>query len=98
MDSFGQISPISELPRRYIELLKQASKTKEPVILFRRNKPVGGLVDYDLLQQLVEYKRQLELKQALAIIKEGEEAYRRKKTRVLKKPAELWKPWPPPKK
>jgi len=55
-------------------------------------------VDYDLLQQLVEYKRQLELKQALAIIKEGEEAYRRKKTRVLKKPAELWKPWPPPKK
>lgn len=94
MNDYNQIVPISELPRRYLELLRQASTTKKPVVLFRRNKPVGGLVDFDLLQTIWETQRKMELEEALKTIKEGEEAYKNKRTRVLKEPKDLWKKWP----
>lgn len=93
MNGLAQIAPISDLPRRYLELLSQSSRTNEPVILFRRNRPVGGLVDYALLQKFLEYKRQLELQDALQTIKEGKEAYQKGQTKILRNPADLWKPW-----
>lgn len=94
MNDFNQIVPISELPRRYLELLRQASVTKKPVILFRRNKPVGGLVDFDLLQNISEIQRKKELEEAVETIRAGEKAYKSKKTRILKEPRDLWKKWP----
>ena len=93
MNGFKQIAPISELPRKYLELLRKASYTNEPVILFRRNKPVGGLVDYQLLQSFMEAKQKLEVAEALGMVKEAKAAYQEKKTKVLKNPRDLWKPW-----
>lgn len=93
MSDFNQIVPISELPRKYLELLRRANSTNEPVVLFRRNKPVGGLVDFKLLQEFIEAKRERELEEVLGTIKSAEEAYKNKKTRVWREPKDLWKPW-----
>lgn len=93
MNDYTQVVPISELPRKYLELLHLATASKKPVVLFRRNKPVGGLVDFSLLEDLWEIQRKKELEEALKTIKEGEEAFKNKKTRVLKEPRGLWRKW-----
>ncbi|KKS43972.1 MAG: hypothetical protein UV05_C0015G0006 [candidate division CPR1 bacterium GW2011_GWA2_42_17] len=96
MNGFNQIVPISQLPRRYDELIKEADSTNQPIIIFRRNKPVAGLVDFSLLEKLLAAQREQELRLAFCAIKEGEEAYQLKKTKVLKKVSDLWKinhPW-----
>ena len=84
---FTQIVPISDLPRKYDELLKRS----EPVILFRRNKPVGVLMDYSLWDEYLEFKRKYELADALTMAEAGEKAYKEGKTKILKNPSNLWK-------
>jgi hypothetical protein len=93
MDDYTQIAPISSLPRGYLNLLKKSQTTKEPVVLFRRNQPVGGLVDYGLLQELLDYKKQMELKDALKMVSLAKGAFKKKQTKILKNPDDLWKPW-----
>ncbi len=90
---FKQIVPISDLPRNYLRLLKKANYTNEPVILFRRNKPAGVLMDYNLWEEYSEFKRQFELADALDMAQKGREAYKEGETKELKNFSDLWKDW-----
>ena len=56
----SQTEPVSSLPRDYAALLKRAEKKGEPIIFLRRNEPVGALLCWNLLKQLIELKRKAE--------------------------------------
>jgi len=85
----SQTEPVSSLPRDYSRFLKRVEENKEPVIFLRRNKPVGALIDWEMLKKLWEIKRKLEEKEALASIAQSEKEFRTGKAKVLKSLASL---------
>lgn len=84
MDGFDQIVPISQLPRRYLSILREAKTSGKPIIIFRRNKPVAGIVSYEHLSTLLEAKREAEEKEALEKISVGEREFKEGRAKILK--------------
>lgn len=93
MNNFTKITPVSDLPKKYSELIKEANRSDEPIVLFKRNKPVGAVVNFKFLNTLLDAKKELELREALDVIKEGEDSFDSKKTKTLEKPSDLWRSW-----
>ena len=85
----SQTEPISSLPRDYTALLQKAKKKNEPIVFLRRNKPVGALLDWTLLKELVELKRKAEEKKVLEKILQSEKEFKKGKAKVLKSLADL---------
>ena len=85
----SQTEPISSLPRDYTALLQKAKKKGEPIVFLRRNKPVGALLDWTLLKELIELKRKAEEKGVLEKIFQSEKEFKKGKAKVLKSLADL---------
>lgn len=79
----SQTAPISDLARNYLKYFKLSIKKRQPVIFLRRNKPVGGLVHWQLLEELMALRKKAEEKQALMAIKRGLKEFRQGKAKVL---------------
>ena len=69
--NFSQLKPISSLPRKYSQYVKQA-KRDGAVIFMKKNKPETALVDFKLWQKLEMLQRKLEEKDALNTIAQSE--------------------------
>jgi prevent-host-death family protein len=69
---FHQLKPISSLPRKYNEYVKEAEK-KGAVIFMKKSKPKSVLVDFKVWEKLVELQQQIELQDALQRIQASEE-------------------------
>ncbi len=80
----SQTEPVSSLPRDYSRFLKRVETQKEPIIFLRRNEPVGALVGWNWLKELLVIKRKLEEQEALASITQSEKEFRAGKAKVLK--------------
>lgn len=70
-----------QIQREYKKVLKEANRSKEPIVVMANNKPLGAIIGLDLLEKL-----QLELlvKQALDESKNG-------KTKVITSSKDLEK-------
>jgi PHD/YefM family antitoxin component YafN of YafNO toxin-antitoxin module len=85
----SQTEPISSLPRDYSALLKRTRERKEPVVFLKRNRPVGALLDWELLVELLELKAKAEEKEVLENILQSEKEFRTGKAKVLKSLADI---------
>jgi len=91
MNNLSQIVPISDLPRKYLSIINKANSSSQPVIIFKRNKPVAGILSYKMLKSLMESQRKNEEKDALETIFSGEKDLISGKTKTLKSINDLWK-------
>lgn len=87
--TISQTEPISSLPKDYSRLLKKAQREKKPIVLLRRNRPVGALVGWEWLEKAINDKRRLEEKEALVKIKKSEEEFKKGKAKVIDSLVEL---------
>ena len=87
--TLSQTEPISSLPRDYSNLLIRAKKRKEPVIFLKRNKPIGALLSWEFLKELMEVKRKLDKEEALNNILQSEKDYKAGRAKILKSLAKL---------
>ena len=79
----SQTRPISELPRNYFQLLKEA-EDKGAVIFLRRNRPVSVLVSFDNWQELEKLRRKSEEEDAIKRISRSEIEFKKGKGKLLK--------------
>lgn len=77
----GMFSTVSarQIQREYKKVLEKANKSKEPIVVMSKNKPVGGIIGLDILEKL-----QLE-----AVYNEAMEEYRTGKTKTISTQKEL---------
>lgn len=68
-----------QIQREYKQVLLLANKSKEPIIVMARNKPLGAIIGLDLLEKL----------QVEAVLKEALEEYKAGKTKSVSTTAEL---------
>ena len=68
-----------QIQREYKKILEKANKSKEPIVVMARNKPLGALIGLDLLEKL-----QLE-----AVLNEALEEYKAGKTKTVSTMEEL---------
>jgi PHD/YefM family antitoxin component YafN of YafNO toxin-antitoxin module len=80
----SQTESVSSLPKNYSLFLKRAKKKNEPIIFLKRNRPVGALVSWELLEELMDAKTKFEKMQAMSKIAQSEKEYKQGKGKVLK--------------
>ena len=80
----SQTEPVSSLPRKYFQFLKRVNKENEPIVFLKRNKPIGALVSWKLLESFLETKKKLEEKEALSNIVQSEKEFKQGKAKILK--------------
>lgn len=91
MNGFNQIVSVSDLARKSQAILAKAtSANKEPVILFKRNKPIAAIVDFDKFSDLIKAQEEIEMKEALRTIAIADKEYKEGKTKTMKKISDLW--------
>lgn len=91
MNNFNQIVPVSELARNSQAILARAtSLNKEPIILFKRNRPIAALVDFDKFSGLLKAQEEKEMKEALRAIAIAEKELKEGKVKTMKKISDLW--------
>lgn len=76
------IASVTDLQRNYREVAALVKKSKEPVVILKKNKPEMVLANYDYFTDFEELKRKAEIadfEQAIAV------AEREKKSGKLKK-------------
>lgn len=78
--ALSQTVPVSQLPRKYLSLLKSSKKKGEPVILVRHNKPVGAIVANKVLENLLKIKQIWEEEKVLQLVKSGDKEFAQGKT------------------
>lgn len=83
LSTLAQTEPISSLPRDYARLLAKTKAKKEPIVFLRRNTPVGALVSWEWLKNILEIKARHEEKEALANIAKSEKEFETGKAKVL---------------
>lgn len=91
MNNLSQIVPISDLPRKYLSIINKANSSSQPVIIFKRNRPIAGILSYKILEALMESQRINEEEDALNTIFSGEKDLKEGKTKTLKSINDLWK-------
>ena len=52
----SQTEPVSSLPRDYSRFLRRVKDKNEPIVFLKRNRPVGALVGWNWLKQILELK------------------------------------------
>ena len=68
-----------QIQRQYKKVLRQANKSKEPIVVMANNKPLGAIIGLDLLEKLqVEF-----------VLKEALEDYKAGKTKTISTVKEL---------
>lgn len=91
MNGFNQIVSVSELARKSQAILKRvASANTEPIILFKRNKPMVVVINFEDYTALYKAKREKELKDALKTIKFAENELKEGRAKTMKKVSDLW--------
>ena len=70
-----------QIQREYKKVLKEANKTKKPIIVMSNNKPQGAIIGLDLLEKL----------QLDAVLKEALAEYKAGKTKSIKTQKDLEK-------
>lgn len=68
-----------QIQREYKKVLKEANRSKEPIVVMSNNKPQGAIIGLDLLEKL-----QLDL-----ALKEALEEYKAGKTKTISTKEEL---------
>ncbi len=82
---------VSDIQKNYRKVFDRAKKTKEPVIVLSNNKPDVAIIDYDELETLRKIVYEVEVKDAIATIAEGDRELQTGKTRTASTLAELLK-------
>jgi len=85
----SQTEPISALPRDYSRFLKRVKDKNEPIVFLKRNRPVGALVGWDWLKQVLDIKRKVEENEALENIIQSEKEFKTGEAKALKSLANL---------
>lgn len=80
---------VSDIQKNYRKIFNTAKRTKEPVIVLSGNKPDVAIMDYKFLEELRKKLYELEVKDALEAIEQGEKELRARKTKVVKSLANL---------
>lgn len=81
------IASVTDLQRNSRKLLFLAKRTKEPIVILKKNKPTAVLMDYDFFKEHQEIKKQAEMvdfEQAVVIAEEEKRKKKLKKLRSLK--------------
>ncbi|MDP2585694.1 MAG: type II toxin-antitoxin system Phd/YefM family antitoxin [Candidatus Levybacteria bacterium] len=73
----------SDIQKKYREIFDEVKKTKEPVIVLHGNKPDVAIVDFNYLEKLEQASYELELKDALEAIREGDKELKAKKIKAF---------------
>lgn len=85
----GNIISVSEIQKNYRKIFNRAKRTKKPVVIMRGNKPEVAVLDIKTLEELNKKIEELELKDALEAIEEGEKELKMGKTKVASSLADL---------
>lgn len=72
---------VSDIQKNYRKVFDSAKKTKEPIIVLSNNKPDVAIIDYDALEDLRKIAYEVEVKDALSAIAQGERELRIGKTK-----------------
>jgi len=86
-----QIISVEELVRNYRSVFDKVKKTREPMIVLRRNTPDIALVDVESLRQMEQRLKELEEEKILKIVAEGREEFKKGKAKILKSITSLMK-------
>lgn len=86
-----QIASVQELQRNYRKLLNWVKKTRNPLYLFKNNKPEAVIVDVENFDSMRIKVLQLEEKEALEAIAIGKSEFKQGKAKVLTSLADLIK-------
>lgn len=79
----------SDIQKKYREVFDEVKRTKEPVIVLTGNKPDVAIVDFNYLEELKRESYDMELKDAIEAIREGDKELKTRKTKVLPSLANL---------
>lgn len=82
---------VSDIQKNYRKVFDRAKKTKEPVIVLSNNKPDVAIIGYEDLENLRKVAYEVEIKDALAAIAEGDKEFKEGKTKKAKTLADLLK-------
>ena len=79
----------SDIQKKYRAIFDEVKKTKEPMIVLTGNKPEVAIVDFKYLEELRQESYDLELKDAVETITEGERELKKQKTKVFSSLSQL---------
>jgi len=72
---------VSDIQKNYRRVFDSAKKTKEPIVVLSNNKPDVAIIDYGALEELRRIAYEVEVKDALSAIEEGDRELRIGKTK-----------------
>ena len=72
---------VSDIQKNYRKVFDSAKKTKEPIVVLSNNKPDVAIIDYGALEELRRIAYEVEVKDALSAIEEGDRELRTGKTK-----------------
>ncbi|MFH1832738.1 MAG: type II toxin-antitoxin system Phd/YefM family antitoxin [Candidatus Levyibacteriota bacterium] len=76
----GNIVSVSDVQRDYRKVFDKAKKTKEPVAVFRDNKPDVTIIDSKVFEEREKRLRELEIEDTLRTIEEGNKEFKEGRT------------------
>lgn len=82
---------VSDIQKNYRKVFDRVKRTKEPVIVLSNNKPDVAIIGYDELETLRKVAHEVEVKDALAAIADGDRELQTGKTKTASTLAELLK-------
>jgi prevent-host-death family protein len=74
---------VSDLQRDSARIIQLAKTGGSPVIVMKNNKPEAALLGIDALERMSEALQRFEMKDALSVVREGEEEYANGETILL---------------
>ena len=80
MFSFPKTTTVREIQRNYKKVFEEVKRTKQPVVVLKKNRPDIAIVDVQAFDELNKRLEEFEIEDALRSAKRGAEEFKQGKT------------------